>query len=306
MITTTQAASALIQLTVCCAGLASAQSLVDTIKIDEGRPLGMAVVQLNERYRYMVTYEDVPPDLDSEVLTTVHPPNAFHADEVHARAPKTGPVTFRVTRPSKMKPGEPDVALVVHAEVASAAEDLVTQYNASGNPGQFKVIDDGKYVHVVPFERKVRGKIRPFEPVFDTRVTITPDEESKMPCMQALNNLFFKTYEARNISVVLGMVSMNSLFSTECQVSGANVKAREVLKSILEQMTVYGLDPRNRPTDSFAWSLVYDVNFDAYFFSTVLIPLRDPLVGLPSASPAPKGTKAPGSRIFVPPEKQDH
>src|SRR5271165_1996366 len=155
MIATTQAASALAPLIVCFATLASAQSPVDIIQINEGRPLGMAVVQLNERYRYMVTYEDVPPDLDSEVLTTVHPPTAFHADEVHARAPKTGPVTFRVARPSKMKPGEPDVALVVHAEVASAAEDLVTQYNVSGNPGQFKVIDDGKYVHVVPFERKV-------------------------------------------------------------------------------------------------------------------------------------------------------
>lgn len=107
-----KAASALIQLTVCYAGIASAQTLVDTIKIEEGRPLGMAVVQLNERYRYMVIYEDVPPDPDSEVLTTVHPANAFHADEVHSRSPRTRPVTFKVARPSKMKPGEPDVRQV--------------------------------------------------------------------------------------------------------------------------------------------------------------------------------------------------
>jgi len=306
MITTMQAASALIQLTVCCASLASAQSPVDIIQINEGRPLDMAVGQLNQRYRYMVTYEDVPPDPDSEVLTTVHPPNAFHSDEVHARAPKTGPVTFRVARPSKMEPGKPDVALVIHAEVVSAAEDLVAQYNASGNPGQFKVIDDGKYVHVVPFERKVRGKMTPFEPVLDTRVTITPAEETTMTCMQAMNNLFVKIYQARNISVVRGMVSMDGLFRSECQVSGANVKARDVLKSILEQMDSYGV---RRPLYSNVWSLLYDVNFNAYFLSTEMIPLRDPFAVDPSTRLAPvaePAKKGPGSRIFAPPEKQDH
>ena len=226
------------------AGTARAQTSIDIIQIDEGRPLAMAVVQLIERYRYLVTYEDVPPDLETETRTTTYAPNAFHKNEIRSRYSSAHPVTFHVPRPSRMQPGKPDALLAVPSEVAKAARGIVEEYNASGNPGRFAVILDGQYTHIVPAARKLHGKFESFEPVLDTRVTIA-STNSGTQCLTVLNDLFDRIYQARALKMVLGMVPIGGLIRHQCQVEGANIKARDVLRSILTQIAppVPGEDP---------------------------------------------------------------
>ena len=111
------------------------------------RPLMALCADLAEKYGLLITYEDAPLDAGSEVDSQIIPRNGLRA-----LTPKWKQITFHVpsnlpTLAERKQPGSPALD---PGEALAAVEDLVNQYNASGNPGHFAVTQDG---HTSTFSR---------------------------------------------------------------------------------------------------------------------------------------------------------
>jgi hypothetical protein len=227
----------------CCAALYAA----DTIVVSEGRPLSKLALELTQRYGYLVTYEEAPYDSTAlrTVLIVFHVPDA---SQVQALAAANLRIPF----------GLPDVLM-----------PLLKEYSQSGNPGKFAVMFEGGYAHIVPTARVVGGKLEEFAPVLNTTVTLTSRGHS---CNEALDALFNQIATVRGVCVVKAMVPVGALLRHECSIVANTIPAREVLKGILEQL---GATPGHAgPNNRFTWALLYDLNTDRYFLSTILVPDR--------------------------------
>jgi len=134
----------------------------------------------------------------------------------------------------------------------AAVQDLVNQYNASGNPGRFAVNSDGEYLHVAQTARMVNGEFERFEPVTETVLAWNPITET---CQQVLGNLFAALRQQRSITVVEGAVPMGALLMTHCRAEGKSVSARQILAAVADGLDTDPATGKKMASD--AWYLSF-------------------------------------------------
>lgn len=131
----------------------------ETVEYHESRPLGKLPGKLWDRNGLLITYEEAPYDETREIVTDVY------ANGSRFRRPVWKPIVFHglpaATDPRKAVPSA--------ATTMRIAESAVAEYNASGNPGRFRAIADGAYVHIVPDGRNRNGTIEDFQPILARR-----------------------------------------------------------------------------------------------------------------------------------------
>jgi hypothetical protein len=261
----------------------------DEIKIAQPRALMVLSEQLALRYGYLVTYEDAPADSTREIAVThlangredkgpIWQPVTFHVEARQPNGPHASLAPAGTQLGSKPAPAQAFVPLG-----PAVMDPLIGEYNASGNPGQFKVIYDGEYAHIVPAARSVNGTMTEFQPILDTTVLVSQLSGS---CWDLLQNLATELQQIRGYQIVLAFTPVYQMNSAQCSIHGHDLPARQVLTQLLDQMGQRG---GVFPDQHYLWTLVHDSNTNAYFFSTrpVAQPTAAPAKAQPEKQPAP-------------------
>lgn len=273
-------------------GLSIPASLLaaDLIPVKDGsRPLNALALELQERYAYLVSYEEAPYDGASMVTDT-------RASGIHFRQPGFAPMVFHVPDiPQEQglgtfpKPGGRNSIL------PGLLLSLIKEYNESGNPGQFTALFEGGYAHIVPAARIADKKAQSFEPILSTMMSYTSNGQA---CSDTLNDLLNRIGSQRGVTVARGIVPIGPLMRHQCSVVANDLPARNVLVQILNQLEIgFSLDQKAL----YSWSLLYDANTNAYYLNTTIV--RN-LYGQNSDLQAQSAQGAPANQAS-PPKAQD-
>ena len=137
-----------------------------SIVVDDPRPLKAVVMELEQRFGWIVTYEDPAYLFAPEIKDVRHLRN--DGKDLPLLAPRGGPFTFSYTL------RQSDRARSSQEAVLGA---LLDQYHRTGYPGRFRLVRTGVVYHVVPtMTRDETGVFRPYGSILDRRISL-PDRE---------------------------------------------------------------------------------------------------------------------------------
>ena len=285
--------------------LTSALTLSGAVRLSFNRASALAglAAELGRRYGYLVTYEEAP--FDATQLREKKLANGRRYiyplwKPVEFQLPEELPAHTEATRLGQPMGGP------IPPLTPAILDPLVERYNHSGNPGNFSVIYQGRYAHIVQLTRLVNGRTEKFVPILSTEVALRSEEQ---PCNVALNDLLGQLGTLRGAGFVQVNTGMTNSWSRECHISGGTVPARDALEEIFNQVTA-GPAPGLRPVH-YAWSLMYDRNWGVYFLDVWLVPdmtWQPPKPAPPPGRAVPATPPPPGapSRLVAPrPVKKD-
>jgi hypothetical protein len=270
------------------------------LAVSRPRPLMGLCAELREKYGLLITYEDAPYDPANELDTEIIPRNG-----AKSLTPKWKPITFHIT-PDLPTLSERAASLSLNRQLdpnqaLAAAQDLVNQYNQSGNPGHFSVTQDGQYLHIQQMTRIVDGRMQPFDPISATVLSWQPKPES---CQQLIGDLSDALAQARGFGVAEGSVPTGSLLMHKCSVASNSPAAGEVLQAIIAGLSVSpsaGSQISSSPY-AYTWDLVYDPNWNKYFLSLISVQIdpQQTTATEQAAQPASAAVKpTPAARLAV-------
>jgi len=202
-----------------------------TLTIQSGRPVAEAILELEKRYGWQITYEDPPYIHHGDIADVsdtdwpgapVRSPSQLQSLIGNERTlvPKGGSLTF--TLPS----ADPDEL--------GAVEALVKSYNESHRGFEFAVVRGASLLQGVPRKaRGLSGNLEPVKPVLDTVITIEPRERTSEALLE---EVLKKVSIATNTHVVFGTVPYNLLHRSKTSIGGSGKTARSILEQwILEE-----------------------------------------------------------------------
>jgi hypothetical protein len=283
-----------------------AASPADEIKYDMTRPMMMLTSELEQRYGYLVTYEDAP--VPKELLFTekrrigpdysypVWKPVTFHVD---ARLP-VAPDASGLQQPTASDAPAP--LGQIRPLGPTVIDPLIEEYNSSGNPGQFKVIYAGGYAHVVPAGFLQGGRLVAFEPVLSTEIGVNLQEGS---CWDLLNGLVEEVQQARNVKIMIWAAPAAPWNPEPCSFNGFghNLPARDALVHLLDQIGQHGRNgsPEDRfqlPEERYRWGFVYEPTTETYFLSIRSVQKPEELNRKPQVQSPPPADPAAANALL--------
>lgn len=253
------------------------------------RPLMALTAELRQTYGVPVTYEDAPYDPVSELSGEIIPRNG-----IISLTPKWNPVVFHVSSIlptlAERAASKESSDVISLGEALIAVQDLVDQYNRSGNPGQFAATQDGRYLHIQQIKRKVSGQTQSFKPISGTLLAWQSKPEN---CYQVLNDLSDALAQTLGYRVAQGNLPSN-LMLYGCNVAGESLTVRQVLESVIDAMNKDLATGRSMPPSPphCGWDLVYDPNGNKYFLSLTPVQSTSNL----KTGPSRTTTTSPGAK----------
>jgi hypothetical protein len=199
-----------------------------SLSVQEPRPVAKAIVVLEARYGWIVTYEDPRyaysddiADVTEKVRNDLHKSQAGDARRV--LIPKGGELSFNYyVAPQTGLP--PDPVVVV--------QQLLT---ASSQYGSFRLEKDHGIIHVIPTAIKgISGKLAPTKSVLDASITLAATERTGMQTLEALCAAISNTTK---VQVVVGTVPLNLFMHHKDHQGVAGQRARQVLVQLFERMS---------------------------------------------------------------------
>jgi hypothetical protein len=195
------------------------RALVD---VNDSRPLASAVEILEQRYGWVITYEDppylYPPDI-SDVTAQVR---RDRASDRRVLVPKGGSFQFAYAPPGVSSP----------TEAARILKALLEEYNGSGNPGAFRLVQTATTFHVVPSAASnAQGLSQPTSSLLDTMISVGAEERTALQMLDAIVQALGRTTGAK---IWLGSAPLNLMVQTRIQGTAAKASARTLLMQVLE------------------------------------------------------------------------
>ena len=142
------------------------------VTVDDPRPLARAIDAIEQRFGWTVTYEDPPYE------------NASEIEDVTTRVRRDGKTHPRVLGP---RGGAFHFSYARGSDAEGLLGALLERYEASGNPGFYRVFQEGAAFHVVP--RKIvddRGVDTEVESVLEARIRLQPGEKTLAEVVAAI------------------------------------------------------------------------------------------------------------------------
>jgi hypothetical protein len=233
---------------------AEVQHLADSITItaNDAKPLAQAVTALSEEYGWAIDFEDPPYYSKYDLVDDTAPQwRVAHPGTkgVTVIAGDTFRTQFLNTPGTGTSPAEAERVL----------DSVVSDYNASGNPGRFTVRKegDGRFAIVDAYVKDENGQEQTISPILDTPISIQREIRDANTTIEVILNA---VTVKRQIKVGSFMVPLNALAQSQVTVGGENIPARILLQQTLfeARMKLY-------------WRLYYDHDVKMYGFS--LLPL---------------------------------
>ncbi|MGH6850112.1 MAG: hypothetical protein ACREDD_06660 [Methylocella sp.] len=216
--------------------LSNASGAPNILTVRDPTPVAKAIVELDKRYGWQITYEDLPLSHSSD-MPHVTPLVQENGSLARGAAVPEGSLSFALPSAGQ--------------DQASTVEGLVKTYNASGGGNEFAVVHGARLLHVVP--RKVRGLAGIVKPVLDTVITVEPKERT---AMQLLDEICEKISIGANTDVFVGTVPINMLFNTKTSIGGSGKTARSMLEELILAL--------GRPGAPVTWRLLYGSEYKSY------------------------------------------
>ena len=187
-----------------------------------GRPLSEAVATLEERYGWVITYEDPPFEHESETEDVTARVRRDGNLTKKVIVPKGAPFTFLYDlAPDGKTPADPPMAVLTR---------LLNDYALSGNPGEFKVIESDGAFHVIPAKvRSAAGDLVACRSVLETRISLPEESRSVDEMVQAV----FRAITAASGARIFSGLTGNLYLQTRVRDGAKDQRARDVLTRAL-------------------------------------------------------------------------
>jgi hypothetical protein len=223
-----------------------------TITANDARPLAQAVTALSEEFGCAIDFEDPPYYSNYDLVDDTAPQwRAAHPNSkgVTVIAGDTFHIQFFKTPDTGTSPVEAERVL----------ENVVSDYNASANPGRFTLRNegDGRFAIVGTYVKDEKGQDQTITPILDTPISIQAESRDANKTIEMILNAVTVRSQTK---VAPFMLPQNALAQSQVTVGGQNIPARVLLLQTLSaaKMKLY-------------WRLYYDNDVKMYGFS--LLPL---------------------------------
>ena len=186
-----------------------------TITVDDPRPLAAAILVLEQRYGWIVTYEDPPYEFAADSRDVTEEIRRSHDSNRRVLVPVGGPFSFSYATPETTR------------QPMAILERLLTSYHVSGHAGEFRVAKTGSVFHVLPHaSRDVRGFRQIRASRLDTRITV---EERKRTVMEMFYEIVRAASRPGAYTIMPGTIPTNLFIQTSITKGAKNEVARTVL-----------------------------------------------------------------------------
>ena len=223
-----------------------------TVTANDARPLAQAVTAPSEEFGCAIDFEDPPYYSKYDLVDDTAPQwRAAHpnAKGVTVISGDTFQTQFLRTSDTGTSPAEAERVL----------DNVVSDYNASANPGRFTVRNegDGRFAIVGTYVKDKNGQDQTISPILDTPISIQVETRDANTTIEIILNALTVKSQTK---VAPFMVPLNALAQSQVTVGGQNIPARVLLLQTLSatKMKLY-------------WRLYYDNDVKMYGFR--LLPL---------------------------------
>ena len=191
------------------------------VAVEDARPLARAIDEIEQRFGWTVTYEDPPYENANEIEDVTERVRRDGKAYPRVIVPRGG--AFRFTYPPPYDTGAP-------RHPGHVLDALLSQYEASGNPGAFRLLADEHWFHVVPRAvLDVNGLQRDHASVLETSIEVDPGERSLSQAVDAIA----AQITARGTPVTVGSLPINLFLQTRVRIDGRRDSARAILRRAL-------------------------------------------------------------------------
>ena len=216
------------------------------ITANDSRPLAQAVTALSEEYGWAIDFEDPPYHSKYDLL-----------DDTDAkwRAAHTTDKGVTVIAGDTFQTEFPQTPDNSAASAEHILDGVVSDYNASTNPGRFAIRDegDGRFAVIGIHVKDDKGQDEAVTPVLDTLISIPTETRDGITTIQTIVNAVSLKNQ---IKIGLFMMPQNALAQANVSVGGENIPARVLLVQALSTMKM-----------NLYWRLYYDHDVKSYGFS---------------------------------------
>ncbi len=222
-----------------------------TVSANDARPLAQAVTALSEEFGWAIDFEDPPYYSKYDLVDDTVPQwrAAPNTKGVTVIAGDTFQTQFLKT---------PDTG-TSQAEAERVLDSVVSDYNASANPGRFTVRNegDGRFAIVGTYVKDENAQDQTISSILDTPISIQAETRDANSTIEIILNALTVKSQTK---VAPFMMPQNALAQSHVTVGGQNIPARVLLLQTLSaaKMKLY-------------WRLYYDHDVKMYGFS--LLPL---------------------------------
>jgi hypothetical protein len=223
-------------------GVVEHQSGTATVRADHARPLEKAITALNEEYGWSVHYEDPPYQGKHDLIDGINPKyRETHPEVKPMPGPSGGPFSSTFPEDASLRGSR--------SQEEQVLDQIVSDYNKSGNPGHFivRTLSDDSFDIVGDGTHDDNGNVLLVPPILDTPISLPLATRS-----------FGDTIEAIMTAVTAksGLKAGGPLFGPNNLLDGGNVSmggpdvapARNFLMKLLAQESGGG----------WRWTLLYE------------------------------------------------
>jgi hypothetical protein len=190
--------------------------------VNEPRPVGRAVLQIQKQLGYVVTYEDTVYRFPGD-LVDVSKQVRRDGRQIPVLSMRGGTIRFRHT----------PRASTLASQVEEVLGEIVARSRRAGNIGDFRVESAVNGYHVVPAQAKNRtGVEEPYESPLESRITMESRDES---AFAMISRFIDAVSEASGQPLEAGVMPPR-LHSIPVSVDARNDKARDVLWRALQSI----------------------------------------------------------------------
>ncbi|MGC1620515.1 MAG: hypothetical protein WA765_18640 [Candidatus Acidiferrum sp.] len=216
-----------------------------TVAANSPRPLADAIRALSEEYAWVIDFEDPPYFSNYDLVDDTAPKwRAAHPNEKGVTVIGGGSFETQFT--------ESFDARSSIAEEEHILDTVVSDYNKSGNPGRFAVINegDGRFAVVGTHVKDDNGKEQAVRSILDTPITVQSETRNVYETVSAiLDALTAKSHT----KVGPGTMPLNALLQSRVTVGGQDIPSRVLLQQALSAAKV-----------KLYWLLYYDSDGQSY------------------------------------------
>lgn len=220
-------------------GIVTHKGSTAKVMSNEPRPLHRAVESLSEEYGWIVDYED-PVYSDAEAVERTEP--LWVASHPGIRQ--------RLVAGRRFESEFPEVAKIGSSvtEEKSVLQKVVADFNKSGNPGQFTLVDEGAGRFAIVGQ--ANGTART---ILDTPITVNI---AQLNGSFALDAICQALTSSSGIKVIMATYPLNLFVQTVFTLRASNQPAREVLWNVVDATQ-----------QKVEWTLLYDIDDNAYYLN---------------------------------------
>jgi hypothetical protein len=224
-----------------------------TITANSARPLAQGITALSEEYGWVIDFEDPPYYSKYDLVDDTD-------SKWRAAHPTAKGVTAIAGDGFQSQFSENANAATSIPEEEHILDTLVSDYNASENPGRFSVRHegDGRFAIVGTYVKDENGTDEAVSPILDTPISVQTDTRDAYTTIQIILNAVTVKSQTK---VVPGMMALNALYRSKVTIGGENIPARTLLLQTLSAAKI-----------KLYWHLYYDNDVKMYLFN--MLPLR--------------------------------